>query len=161
MQACRLAKISVLPVHVRPLYWCVPRRRLSSLSFISRLFGISTSEPKPHRVPNNQTFHGVELQDDFSWLKYRGSKVGEKTLILSSSISLVCFPPPPFPPYPVSSSWDYLSRRFHSFLWSDKLFSHWRKPQSNSFLRYMSKNIKEVTINWHDTLPISSHRNKS
>ena len=73
MQVCRLAKISALPV--RPLSSWVPLRGLSSLSFISRLFGISASEPKPKRVPNHQTVHGVELQDNFSWLKNRGSKV--------------------------------------------------------------------------------------
>lgn len=73
MQVCRLVKLSTSPV--RPLYCCVPLRGLSSLSFISRLFGVSASEPKPKKVPDHETVHGVELQDDFSWLKYRGSKV--------------------------------------------------------------------------------------
>ena len=77
MQVCRLMKVTALPV--RPLYSSL--RGLSSLSFISRLFGISASEPKPKRVPNHQTMHGVEIQDDFSWLKYRGSKVSQESYI--------------------------------------------------------------------------------
>lgn len=80
MQVCRLVKLSTLPV--RPLYCWVPLRGLSSLSFISRLFGISASEPKPKRVPNHETVHGVELQDDFSWLKNRGSKVSKSIVLL-------------------------------------------------------------------------------
>lgn len=74
MQVCRLMKVTALAV--RPLYSSL--RSLSSVSFISRLFGISASEPKPKRVPNHQTVHGVEIQDDFSWLKYRGSKAVRK-----------------------------------------------------------------------------------
>lgn len=71
MQICRLAKVAVLPV--RPLY-SARSRSLSSLSFVSRLFGVSVSEPKPKRIVSHQTVHGVELEDDFSWLKNRGSK---------------------------------------------------------------------------------------
>lgn len=63
---------------MRPLSPFVLLRSLSSWGFISRLFGISAGEPKPRRVPNHQTIHGVELQDDFSWLKYRGSKAVRK-----------------------------------------------------------------------------------
>lgn len=50
-------------------------RGLSSIGFISRLFGASPTEPRPKKDPSYQTVHGVELQDDFHWLKYRGSKV--------------------------------------------------------------------------------------
>lgn len=72
MQVCRLAKLSTFPL--RPLSSVLAVRSLSTLSFISRLFGISAGEPNAKRVPNQQTIHGVELQDDFSWLKQRGSK---------------------------------------------------------------------------------------
>ena len=75
MQVCRLAKLSTFPL--RPLSSVLAVRSLSTLSFISRLFGISVSEPNAKRVPNQQTIHGVELQDDFSWLKQRGSKVNQ------------------------------------------------------------------------------------
>lgn len=79
MQICRLAKVAVLPV--RPLY-SARSRTLSSLSFVSRLFGVSVSEPKPKRIANHQTVHGVELEDDFSWLKNRGSKVGKGLMLI-------------------------------------------------------------------------------
>ena len=78
MQICRLAKVAVLPV--RPLY-SARSRSLSSLSFVSRLFGVSVSEPKPKRIASHQTVHGVELEDDFSWLKNRGSKVSKGLII--------------------------------------------------------------------------------
>ena len=85
MQVCRLVKLSTSPV--RPLYCCVPLRCLSSLSFISRLFGVSASEPKPKKVPDDETVHGVELQEDFSWLKYRGSKVSKNRVLLGSGLT--------------------------------------------------------------------------
>ncbi|XP_068683040.1 dipeptidyl aminopeptidase BI-like [Montipora foliosa] len=73
MQVCRLAKISTFPLG--PLTSVGSNfRGLSSLSFISRLFGISVGEPNPKKVLNHQIVHGVELKDDFSWLKHRGSK---------------------------------------------------------------------------------------
>ena len=50
-------------------------RGLSSIGFLSRLFEASPSEPRPKKDPRYQTVHGVELQDDFHWLKKRGSKV--------------------------------------------------------------------------------------
>ena len=78
MQICRLAKVAVLPV--RPLY-SARSRSLSSQSFVSRLFGVSVSEPKPKRIASHQTVHGVELEDDFSWLKNRGSKVSKGLII--------------------------------------------------------------------------------
>ena len=56
----------------------VGARSFSSLNFISRLFGAHITPPKPKKVPSFQTVHGVELRDDFSWLKNRGSRVSER-----------------------------------------------------------------------------------
>jgi len=58
-----------------PLHSHGGSRGLSSIGFLSRLFGASPSEPRPKKDPSYQTVHGVELQDDFHWLKKRGSKV--------------------------------------------------------------------------------------
>ena len=71
MQVCRLAKASIFAA--RTARSGVGLRSISS--YISRLFGVSPSEPKAKRVPRSQTVHGAELQDDFHWLKDRGSTV--------------------------------------------------------------------------------------
>ncbi|XP_020623463.1 protease 2-like isoform X1 [Orbicella faveolata] len=61
-----------------PLHSHGGSRGLSSIGFLSRLFGASPSEPRPKKDPSYQTVHGVELQDDFHWLKKRGSKAVRK-----------------------------------------------------------------------------------
>lgn len=74
MRVYRLLKASTLASRA-PLHSCAGSRGLSSIGFISRLFGASPSEPIPKKDPSYQTVHGVELQDDFHWLKNRESKV--------------------------------------------------------------------------------------
>ncbi|RMX35546.1 hypothetical protein pdam_00003796 [Pocillopora damicornis] len=72
MQVSRLAK-SVTFAACSP-YSSVALRGLSSISIMSRLFGGSFSEPKPKKVPSYLKVHGVEIQDEFQWLKDRGSR---------------------------------------------------------------------------------------
>lgn len=72
MQVSRLAK-SVTFAACSP-YSSVALRGLSSISIMSRLFGGSFSEPKPKKIPSYLKVHGVEIQDEFQWLKDRGSR---------------------------------------------------------------------------------------
>ena len=74
MRVYRLLKASTFASRA-PLHSRAGPRGLSSIGFLSRLFGASPSEPRPKKDPRYQTVHGVELQDDFHWLKKRGSKV--------------------------------------------------------------------------------------
>lgn len=78
MQVGRLAK-SVTFAACSP-YSSVALRGLSSISIMSRLFGGSFSEPKPKKVPSYLKVHGVEIQDEFQWLKDRGSRVSKYSL---------------------------------------------------------------------------------
>lgn len=74
MRVYRLLKVSTFASRA-PLHSCTGPRGLSSIGFLSRLFGASPSEPRPKKDPRYQTVHGLELRDDFHWLKERGSKV--------------------------------------------------------------------------------------
>lgn len=74
MRVYRLLKASTFASRAPPHSRAGPRG-LSSIGFLSRLFGASPSEPRPNKDPKYQTVHGVELRDDFHWLKERGSKV--------------------------------------------------------------------------------------
>lgn len=78
MQVSRLAK-SVTFAVCSP-YSSVALRGLSSISILPRLFGGSFSEPKPKKVPSYLKVHGVEIQDEFQWLKDRGSRVSKYSL---------------------------------------------------------------------------------
>ena len=100
MRVYRLLKASTFASRA-PLHSRAGPRGLSSISFLSRLFGASPSEPRPKKDPRYQTVHGVELQDDFHWLKKRGSKVKPQNSPQTKIGFLALWPCPPRPHPPL------------------------------------------------------------